>query len=566
MNPKLVRTLALLAGLIVVIGAFAAKSLTGGSGGAGGGETKTAAAAGEIGVTMAYSPEKDALLTKAFAQFNAKQVKIGGKRVVAIGQKVSSGTAYASLAAGKLKPTIWSPSSSLWGRLLTQTADVSWIPRTSPSFARTPLVIAIWEQQARALGWPKKQLGFADILAEARNPEGFTRLGHPEWGRFRLGHTNPDFSTSGLSAVAAEYYAATGKSEGLTLDDLEQPSVRAQIRAIEASIVHYGDTTLFFAEQLAKRGPAYASAVAMEETTLIDFNTRLRAKGGQKLVAIYPKEGTFFSDNPLITLAAPWVDADQAAGAAKLVAFLQTADLQREVGLAGFRPASTAVPMPETISARNGVDPAQPERLLSLPEPKVLARLKALWREDRKPADVAIVLDTSGSMQDEGKLDAAKLGLKRFIKAFAPQDRASLIVFNDRPSELTPLERLGPQNRGDLLSRVDGLFASGGTAVFDATEQGLALLRRDGDPDHIQAVVVLTDGQDTRSQLTAPKLLRLIDSRTGEQTSQRIFTIAYGSDANRDELGQISAASGGVAYAGDAETIDNVYISISSFF
>ena len=82
----------------------------------------------------------------------------------------------------------------------------------------------MWEPEARALGWPKKPLGWEDILREARNPTALGRFGHPKWGSFRLGHTNPDFSTSGLSAIAAEYYAATGKTEGLTLADVNRPA------------------------------------------------------------------------------------------------------------------------------------------------------------------------------------------------------------------------------------------------------------------------------------------------------------------------------------------------------
>ena len=77
------------------------------------------------------------------------------------------------------------------------------------------------------------------------------------------------------------------------------------MRDIERSIVHYGDTTLFIADQMRQQGPGYASAVAMEEVTLLDFN---RNRGSQPpLVALYPPEGTFYSDNPYITLDAPWV-------------------------------------------------------------------------------------------------------------------------------------------------------------------------------------------------------------------------------------------------------------------
>jgi len=84
--------------------------------------------------------------------------------------------------------------------------------------------------------------------------------------------------------------------------------------------VHYGDTTLFISDELRKRGPGYASAVAMEEATLVDFN--LRRGSRDKLVAICPSEGTFYSDNPYITLDAPWVTGAQKAGAASLQKFL----------------------------------------------------------------------------------------------------------------------------------------------------------------------------------------------------------------------------------------------------
>ena len=137
---------------------------------------------------------------------------------------------------------------------------------------RTPLVIAMWEPMARALGYPKKKLGFADVLKLATSGKGWADFGRPEFGEFKLVHTNPDFSTSGLSAVVAEYYAATGKKEGLTEQDIAGGAARKRVRDIERSIVHYGDTTLFIAEQLHKEGPGYACAVAMEEVTLLDFN------------------------------------------------------------------------------------------------------------------------------------------------------------------------------------------------------------------------------------------------------------------------------------------------------
>ncbi len=86
-------------------------------------------------------------------------------------------------------------------------------PSDAKPFMVTPLVIAMPKPMADALGYPATPIGFGDLLALAQDPDGWASKGHPEWGAFKLGKTNPNFSTSGLSATIAQYYAATGKTE-----------------------------------------------------------------------------------------------------------------------------------------------------------------------------------------------------------------------------------------------------------------------------------------------------------------------------------------------------------------
>ena len=183
------------------------------------------APAGALKIRFAYSPEKEVLALPLIKKFNQERIKVGGRPIFVEAENVSSGDAETRIAKGQLKPTAWSPASSLWGRLLNYEADKGYIAKDNPSLARTPLVIAMWEPPARALGWPKKPIGFGEVLRLATSKNGWADYGHPEYGRFKLGHTNPDFSTSGLSAVAAEYYAATGKREGLSAKDIADPAV-----------------------------------------------------------------------------------------------------------------------------------------------------------------------------------------------------------------------------------------------------------------------------------------------------------------------------------------------------
>ena len=535
------------------------------SGGGDGGGSGPAAPAGSVRVSFAYSPEKEKLLKPLIRRFNSQRTEVNGRPVFVEGEVLSSGQAESELASGDLELTAWSPASSLWGRLLNFEADRSLAADENPSIVRTPLVIAMWEPFARALGWPRKQLGFKEIIQLARSNQGFASFGHPEFGSFKLVHTNPDFSTSGLEAVVAEYYAATGKEEGLTEADVAGSDARTVVRDIERSIVHYGDTTLFIADQMRREGPGYASAVAMEEVTLLEFN---RDRGSQpKLVALYPPEGTFYSDNPFIVLNGSWVRPNQRQGAERFQQFLEDEITPELAARSGFRPASLdAKPVPP-VSKENGVDPAQPKRVLGLPEPRVLDAVRRAWRQDRKPASVLLVVDTSGSMAQENRLERAKAGLGSFFRNVGRQDSVGLTIFSD---QITPLIPVGPYraNAPKLRQTVQNLIADGGTAVYDATIEGFRAVRRGASPDRINAVVVLTDGEDTDSGASAEEVVDAVRAQGDSDNQVRVFTIAYspGAVGAADALEEISKASGGQAYTGDTEDIEAVYRSISSFF
>ena len=111
-----------------------------------------------------------------------------------------------------------------------------------------------------------------------RTPTGWAAKGHPEWGAFKLGKTNPNFSTSGLSATIAQYYAATGKTRDLTLEDLNRPEVDdVQPRASSRPSCTTATSRCTFLNNWYRndaRGTAltYVSAVAVEEKSVIDYN------------------------------------------------------------------------------------------------------------------------------------------------------------------------------------------------------------------------------------------------------------------------------------------------------
>lgn len=553
---------------VAVVAVIAAVVLRGGDGSQGAGRDPTTAKAppGTLSVSFVYSPEKEKFLKPLIRRFNRTAPKVGGKRVYVVGQVVSSGEAEEEIAKQELQPVAWSPASSLWARLLNYDADRSYAKAENPSIVRTPLVIAMWEPMAKALGYPQKPIGFADILRLARSQGGWRAVGRPEFGDFRLVHTNPDFSTSGLSAVVAEYYSATGKKEGLLEDDVTSSQARVRVRGIERAIVHYGDTTLFIADQMKEHGPEYASAVAMEEVTLLDFN---RTRGSQqKLVAIYPKEGTFYSDNPFVVVDAPWVSARERKGARLFQRFLAEEVTPELAARSGFRPADPRKQPVAPIDEAHGADPSQPKQVLGLPQPRVLNSIRDAWREDRKPANVMLVIDVSGSMAEEDRLKRVKQGLEVFFDEVAPTDRLGLISFAEEVNTLVPVHDLFGQGEPELRATAASLVAGGTTAVYDATAEALRAVRKLGDSSRINAVVVLTDGVDNDSDITDDEVVDLVSHGDESAPPVRVFTIAYSPEAKgaKAVMKRIAAGSGGNAYIGTTSNIDAVYRQISSFF
>ena len=162
----------------VVIAAVVASG--GGGGGSSGGKsastapsTSTAAPAGAQQLSFVVSPEKEALLKPLVAEFNASGDRRRQARLrAAEGDEL--GRRRGAIARGREQPDVWSPASSFWGRLLNLQADKPYVADENPSIVRTPLVIAMWEPMAQALGWPKKQVSFDHILKLATAPE---RLG-----------------------------------------------------------------------------------------------------------------------------------------------------------------------------------------------------------------------------------------------------------------------------------------------------------------------------------------------------------------------------------------------------
>ncbi len=602
-------------GAIVVVAGMLVTSC----GGGGDGGSEGADDFGDPGdctvIDTAVSSEKIDLMSDLARSFNGSDAAetADGCAFVRPYSKSSGGatdllaTTWPTTGEGE-RPVIWSPAASSWGAILNQRRKDDGQPAMvakAVSFQLTPLVIAMPQPMADALGYPDKPIGWADIAALATSSEGWAAYGHPEWGAFKLGKTNPNFSTSGLSALIGQTYAAAGKERGLSQEDLDDPATKAFAADVESSVVHYGDITMTFLNnwfRTDREGTSlrYASAVAVEEKSVIDYN-RGNPDGvlepGEKprkprvpLVAIYPKEGTLYSDSPLYVLDADWVDGAEREGAQKFIDFVQRPSAQEKVLEYGFRPGNPDVEVAAPITEANGVDPNQPATLLQVPSPSVMVSLLDQWRLDRKAARVLIVLDVSGSMKEPAdpddpggptKLDLAKKAAIESLGEFNATDEVGLRIFTtdlgpDGSANYQDLLAIQPMrdNREALASKIRDQFPLNATPLYDVTQASYDDLVGQYDGSKINAVVLLTDGQnddgdpsDDRDQLT--RLIASLRRGTEGESSKpiRIFPIAYGKAADLDTLTAIAEATNAAAYdASNPATITKVFTAVVSNF
>lgn len=565
----------------------------------------------QASLNVASSQDKDALMINAAADYRSHLVN--GLCMDVTVKTQNSGAAMVKLGQNwpdDDRPDVWSPASSLW-LPLARARGTKLLPEASAGqFIASPLVVAMPQPMAEALGWPNnKEIGWKKLAELARDPRGWANLKHPEWGRFWLGKTNPNLSSSGFNATIAMFFAVKGKTTDLTAADITDPAAQAFVRDIEQSVAHYGETTLDFLKNLRRaddqdrdadgrctgsRGHAltYISAVTVEESSMLAYNDGWvtgtaggdrQAKPCTKLVAIYPSEGTLYSDHPYIELTS--MDPAKKPLATDFLNYLRSGPAQAKFHDFGFR-SSDAKPS-RLVTQENGALRDRKIVTLGLPDGSTLNTLLSEWSKKlRKQTDILMVIDTSGSMRKDApggtRLGLVQRTVPEFLNGLADTDRVGLWSFSDSYQSLV---KLGPLNeavaggtrREDLAAKIAGLKPEGGTALYDTVAAAVDTFTPD--PNAINAIVLVTDGKNEKDGGLA-----LGDERGGllgrlrpssDRLPVRVFTIAYGTEADEQGdsgkkgtvLEQISGMTGATRYsATDPASIENVLAAVFSNF
>jgi Ca-activated chloride channel family protein len=215
---------------------------------------------------------------------------------------------------------------------------------------------------------------------------------------------------------------------------------------------------------------------------------------------------------------------------------------------------------------------------LNPPGPTVLRDVRQVWTQVRKPARVLVVMDVSGSMASESgygsesKLELAKKAATSALTQLTDTDQMGLWAFTtDLPTPDTitaDLVGVGPlaQTRQPIVDAIASLTPLNGTPLYAATREAADAMNAQNDPNSINAVVVLTDGRNEYTDNDLDGLLRELTA-SAQENGVRVFTIAYGPDADLATLQEISEASRAAAYdARNPTSIDKVFSDVLSNF
>jgi len=157
--------------------------------------------------------------------------------------------------------------------------------------------------------------------------------------------------------------------------------------------------------------------------------------------------------------------------------------------------------------------------------------------------NLAIVLDKSGSMYAEGKLNYVIQAVNQAIDMLRANDLCSIIAFAERARVLIPSSQLYDKSTAKLMvNKIDHVDVGAGTDMLKAIDAALYEVRRNFSRDRLNHIILLTDGQTLNEKQCLDRCIMAAEEGIS------ISTIGVGDDFNEKFLLQIASMCRGTSY------------------
>jgi Ca-activated chloride channel family protein len=181
----------------------------------------------------------------------------------------------------------------------------------------------------------------------------------------------------------------------------------------------------------------------------------------------------------------------------------------------------------------------------------------ALPSQTRRPTDLVIVLDRSGSM-DGKKMDDARAAVRQLLAQLGPQDRFALVTYSDGATLAIPLATVGARSRAAWESVISSVRPEGGTNMASGLDLGIDLVERSRGDVHVPRVILISDGLANQGDATPQGLTER--ARRAARGEYMLSTVGIGADFNEYLMTALAdAGTGNYYYVQNSQSLGEVF-------
>jgi len=183
---------------------------------------------------------------------------------------------------------------------------------------------------------------------------------------------------------------------------------------------------------------------------------------------------------------------------------------------------------------------------------------KPMDRNSRRNGAITLVIDRSGSMADEGRMNYLKQGLRRMTSELKPGDIVNMVVFDH--NVCSPLENyVVGRDRPQVLERaIEGMKPRGSTDLYSGLSKGYQLADKSYQPTYSNRVMLVTDAL-ANTGVTDSRSIAMVGKYYDERRI-RLSGVGVGSDFNDEILDTLTErGKGAYVFLGSELEVDAVF-------
>jgi Ca-activated chloride channel family protein len=455
--------------------------------------------------------DKDGWINDIATQFNSEGHTLSDGRTIGVSiRPMASGLGSDYIVSGVYEPTAYTPSNELFGSLtIAKGGDITLV---DDCLVKNVAGILLSEDVESTIKSKYDEVSLETVVKATED------------NVIAMGYTNPLTSATGLNFLVSTLYSYDSS-------DILSDTAVAGFRDFQNNVPYVAYTTLQMRES-AKSGAL--NGMVMEYQTYINDselseNYDFIAFGVPHNNPIYATGGISADESEALNVFVEYCKSSSAQQLATDYGFNQM-DYTSNVDLSGFTN-------------------------------KDISDAQVLWKENKdldKEIIAVFVADVSGSMDGE-PINQLKSSLINGAQYIGDNVKVGLVSYSDEVTVNLPVAKFDLNQRAYFQGAVESLYASGGTASYNALMVAANMLieAKQESPNAKIMLFLLSDGQ-VNTGYALDEISEVVDA-----ANIPVYTIAYGDSADADELGSLSSINEAAAINANSE---DVIYKIKSLF